>query len=155
MALPNIFTKDVSDKVIERINKLKPTSQPVWGKMNVSQMLAHCNVPYEMVYESKHPRPNFLMRFILKNFIKKIVTGEKPYKRSSPTAPAFIMKETKDFEAEKNRLISYITKTQQLGESYFDNKESNSFGRLNKTEWNNMFYKHLDHHLTQFGVYLF
>ena len=43
-------------------------------------------------------------------------------------------------------------KTQELGEAHFEGKESHSFGPLNKTEWNNMFYKHADHHLTQFGV---
>lgn len=152
MPLPNIFTKTVSDNVIQRINSLKPDSQPAWGKMNVAQMLAHCNVTYEMAYENKHPEPNFFMKFILKTFIKKIVTSETPYKHNSRTAPAFLITDNRDFLKEKNRLINYITKTQQLGEANFDNKASHSFGKLNKTEWNNMFYKHLDHHLTQFGV---
>ena len=58
----------------------------------------------------------------------------------------------KNFEVEKQRLINHINKTQQLGENYFDNKESHSFGKLNKTEWNNMLYKHLQHHLSQFAV---
>jgi len=49
-------------------------------------------------------------------------------------------------------LIDYIEKTQQLGETHFDNKESHSFGRLTETEWNIMMYKHLNHHLNQFGV---
>ena len=61
MALANIFSKEVSNTVIERINNLTVNSQPKWGKMNVAQMLAHCNVIYEMVYEDKHPKPNFLM----------------------------------------------------------------------------------------------
>lgn len=43
--------------------------------MNVAQMLAHCNVTYEMVYENIHPKTNFFMSFILKTFIKKIVTN--------------------------------------------------------------------------------
>lgn len=152
MALPNIFEKEVSENVIQRINQLTPDSQPLWGKMSVSQMLAHCNVTYEMVYEDKHPKPNFLMKLILKSFVKETVTGEKPYKRNSQTAPAFLIKSERDFETEKTRLIHYITRTQGLGEAYFDHKASHSFGELNKTEWSNMFYKHLDHHLTQFGV---
>jgi hypothetical protein len=36
--------------------------------------------------------------------------------------------------------------------AHFEGKESNSFGALNSTEWNNMLFKHLDHHLNQFGV---
>jgi len=152
MALQNIFSKEVSDKVINRINTLKTTTQPGWGKMDVAQMLAHCNVTYELVFEDKHPKPNFFLKLMLKAFVKKTVVTEAPYKRHSQTAPAFLIKGSRDFEAEKTRLVNYINKTQQLGESHFDQKESHSFGVLNKEEWNNMFYKHLDHHLTQFGA---
>ena len=152
MALPNIFSKEVSDNIIQRINNLTPATQPKWGKMSVAQMLAHCNVSYEMIYENIHPKPGGFMKFILKTLVKNKVVNEVPYKQSSRTAPQFIISETKDFDAEKQRLISYITKTQQLGENNFDNKESHSFGRITKTEWNNMLYKHLNHHLTQFGA---
>ncbi len=120
--------------------------------MNVSQMLAHCNVTYEMVYTDKHPKPGPFMRFILKTIIKKTVVSEKPYKKDNKTAPQFIIKEDKDFDLEKKRLIDHVNKTLELGENYFDGKESNSFGILTKSEWNNMFYKHLDHHLKQFSV---
>lgn len=152
MALPDIFNKAVTDEIIERINKLDKNSKPLWGKMNAAQMFAHCNVSYEMIYENIHPKPNPVLKFILKALIKKKVVGEEMYPHNSKTAPQFIMKETKDFDNEKTRLINYIDKTQQLGEIHFDNKESLSFGALNKTEWSNMLYKHLDHHLKQFGV---
>ncbi|MHA4893354.1 DUF1569 domain-containing protein [Pedobacter sp. PWIIR3] len=152
MSLPNIFAAEVSDQVIKRIQELTPESPAMWGKMSVSQMLAHCNVSYELVYDDFHPKPNGFMKMILKFLVKGKVVSETPYKPSSPTAPAFIIKEQKDFNLEKTRLIDYIKKTQQLGEREFDGKVSHSFGPLNKMEWNNMFYKHLDHHLKQFGV---
>jgi hypothetical protein len=152
MALPNIFTKAVADSVIVRINKLTPQCTPSWGKMSVAQMLAHCNVSYEMVYEDKHPKPNGFMKLILKYLVKDKVVSETPYKQNGPTAPQFIIKDNRDFDGEKARLITYIRKTQQLGESEFDNKMSHSFGPLTVTQWSNMFYKHLNHHLTQFGV---
>ncbi len=152
MALPVIFSRKVADEVIQRINNLRPDSQPKWGKMNVGQMLAHCNVTYEMVYEDKHPAPKGLMKLIIKLLVKNTVVSETPYKKNLRTAPAFLMTTEKDFNAEKARLIAYINKTQQLGEKVFDGKESLSFGKLSVTEWNNMFYKHLDHHLSQFGV---
>ncbi len=152
MALPNIFKKDVADGVIARINKLTPNTAAKWGKMTVSQMLAHCNVTYELVYENKHPKPNFILKAFLKSFVKKYVVGEGAYKPNTQTAPVFLIKDQKNFEPEKTRLIAHIRKTQELGENSFDNKESHSFGKLSKEEWNNMFYKHLDHHLSQFGV---
>lgn len=152
MALPDIFSNDVSTALIGRINKLTAATQPKWGKMNAPQMLAHCNVTYEMVYEQKHPKPGGFTKLMLKLFVKNAVVTEKPYAHNSRTAPAFVITDEKQFDAEKQRLIAYIQQTQQLGGNHFHNKESLSFGALSKTEWNNMFYKHLDHHLSQFGV---
>jgi hypothetical protein len=150
--MKNIFTKEITDKVIVRIDKLTDNSQPNWGKMSVGQMLAHCSVTYEMVYTDKHRKPNAFTGFILKMFVKNIVVSEKPYSKNGKTAAQFIIKEDKNFDKEKKRLIDYILKTQELGEDYFEGKESHSFGKLTAREWNNSFYKHLDHHLTQFGV---
>lgn len=150
--MKNIFTKPVADEVVSRINGLTPETQAQWGKMNVAQMLAHCNVSYEMVYTDKPPKPNAFVKFMLKLFVKNAVVSEKPYKKNGQTAPQFVIADARDFEVEKKRLVDYIVKTQELGEAHFDGKESHSFGSLSKDQWNNLFYKHLDHHLTQFGV---
>lgn len=150
--MKNVFNQNDTADFISRINKLTPTSKPSWGKMNVEQMLAHCNVTYEMVYDDIHPKPNVFKKFFLKLLVKNIVISEKPYKKNSQTAAEFIIKDSKKFESEKKRLIDYIIKTQQLGKNHFEGKESHSFGVLTSIEWNNMFSKHLDHHLTQFGV---
>ena len=115
-------------------------------------MLAHCNVTYEMVYTDKHPKPNAFMKFMLKLFVKNAVVSTKPYAKNGKTAPQFIIDEEKNFDQEKTILINYINKTQELGAKHFEGKESHSFGKLTSQEWNNSFYKHLDHHLTQFGV---
>ncbi|RCR70899.1 DUF1569 domain-containing protein [Larkinella punicea] len=152
MDFPNLFTQEVSDKIIQRIDRLTPDTLPLWGKMDVAQMLAHCNVTYELIYENIHKKHNILMQLVIRAFVKKRIVGASPYKRNLPTGPAFLIKDTRNFETEKNRLKTYIRKTQQLGETHFNQKASHSFGKLNVNEWNNMFYKHLDHHLTQFGV---
>ncbi len=151
--MKNVFNQNDVAEIIERINSLTPESPAQWGKMSVSQMLAHCNVTYEFIYEpEKHKKPGAFMKFILKLLVKSKVTNEVLYKPNNPTAPAFIIKDNKNFEDEKKRLIEYINRALESGADYFDNLESHSFGRLNKNEWNNMFYKHLDHHLRQFGV---
>ena len=150
--MKSVFNPSDKNEVIERIHKLTPNSTPQWGKMDVAQMLAHCNVTYELIYEDKHPKLNAFKRFILKLLVKPLVVNEKPYKKGSPTAPEFLIKSDKNFEVEKQRLIDHINKTQELGQAHFEGKASHSFGTLTGQEWNNMFYKHLDHHLTQFGV---
>ncbi|MDZ7878827.1 MAG: DUF1569 domain-containing protein [Saprospiraceae bacterium] len=152
MALPNIFTAPVSDAVVARINNVSKATQPQWGKMNATQMLAHLNVTFEFAFEEKHSKPNFFMGFILRNLVKGSLVNEKPYKKNASTAPEFIIKDDRNFDVEKKRLIGYINKTVQLGEKHFDGRVSMIFGEMTSTEWNNLFYKHIDHHLTQFGV---
>ncbi len=73
MALPNIFTREVTDDIIRRINKLSVTTNPQWGKMNVAQMLAHCNVTYEMIYENKHKAPGGFAKLLLKLFVRILI----------------------------------------------------------------------------------
>jgi hypothetical protein len=150
--MKDIFDPNVANEVISRIEKLTPATQAQWGKMNVGQMLAHCNVTYDMIYTDKYPKATGFKKFILKALVKGIVVNEKTYKKSSQTAPAFLITDERDFAAEKSKLLAYITRMSTDGRSSFEGKESNSFGELNAQEWNNMCYKHIDHHLTQFGV---
>lgn len=153
MALPNIFTESVTNDIISRIEKLTPETRPLWGKMGVAEMLAHCCVTYEYVFEpNKYKKNNAFVRFILKLLVKPKVVGEAGYPQNGNTGPDFIIKDTRDFATEKARLIAFIQKTQKMGATAFEGKESHSFGPLTAIEWNNMFYKHLAHHLGQFGV---
>lgn len=152
MTWKNLFDETEAQETIGRINDLTPETQPQWGKMSVSEMLAHCNVTYELVYTDKHPKPKGIQKMLIKLFAKKIVVGPKPYKKNIRTAPVFLITDERDFETEKGRLIEHIKKTQELGGAHFDNKESHAFGPLSTEEWNTLFSKHLDHHLRQFGV---
>jgi len=115
-------------------------------------MLAHCCITYEMVYTGKYPRPNRLTRWILRKFIKNSVVSEKAYPKNGKTTAQFIIKNDPVFDIEKARLIAFIKQTQALGTAAFEGRDSHSFGRLTAKEWNVLFYKHLAHHLTQFGV---
>jgi len=150
--MKNVFDPAVTAELIHRIEQLSPESPALWGKMSVDQMLAHCCVAYEMAFTNTHPKANPVMRFLLKTFVKAGVVNEVPYKRNLPTAPAFRIKSEKNFAEEKARLISFVEQTLAAGKSGFEGKESPSFGSMTAKEWNNLLYKHLDHHLTQFGV---
>lgn len=150
--MENIFEKKGADTLLKRVNKLTDSSTAEWGKMNVAQMLAHCNVAFDMAYTDKYPKAGGLKKFMLKLFVKKAVVGPKPYPKNGQTGPEFIIKGQRDFAKEKQILVDYINKTQGLGAAHFEGKENINFGVLSSKEWNTMFSKHLDHHLTQFGA---
>jgi Protein of unknown function (DUF1569) len=153
LKIEDMFNSQGKEKMLSRINALTSNSKPLWGKMNVGQMLAHCNVAYEIVHEpGKHSPPGRIDKFFARVFAKGTVVGDKPYAQSGPTAPMFIIKDSRDAEKEKARLISYINKTFQQGAAHYDGLENMTFGKLSSREWNTLFSKHLDHHLRQFGV---
>jgi hypothetical protein len=152
MALPSIFDKNVHDSFIQRIEKLTHESKANWGKMNVSQMLAHLNVSYDLAYERIVPKYNFIMKILLKTVVKKMVTNDVTYKPNGRTAPVFVIADERDFNKEKSRLIENMNQAFSDGMTFFDGRVSSSFGKMTVQEWSNQFYKHLDHHLRQFGV---
>lgn len=150
--LLNTFDSSTTDSVLARLEKISANTQPLWGKMNVAQMLAHLNVAYDFSNGKLETKNSWLAKIMLKTFVKKIVVGDKPYTKNSRTAPDFLITDSKEFEIEKVKLIANIKETEEKGKDHFEGKESASFGPLTAKEWSNMFYKHLDHHFTQFGV---
>ena len=151
--MQNVFDAKDAQEYINRINNLTPETQRKWGKMSVNQVLAHLNVAYDLTFTpEKFPKPNFIAKFLLSRFVKPKITNEIPYKQSLPTSPAFIIADERNFEEEKAKLIGNIQRVQQLGREAFEGKENINFGKMTAQCWNNMFAKHLNHHLDQFGV---
>lgn len=152
MQLSNLYSQSGSQTFVNRINQLTPNTAAQWGKMNVAQMMAHCNVSFEMGHNENYKKSNGFLRFILKNLVKGGLVNEKPLKMNSSTAPEMEIKTEKDFVHEKQMLIRYLNKTVEVGENYFNGKDHPGFGVMTSGEWNVFLGKHLDHHLTQFGV---
>ncbi len=154
--MDSLFEPDGAETLVSRIESLTPTSQARWGSMDVAQMLAHCCVPFDQVYEpgyqQAHPRPPRVVRAILRLVAKPIVVGAKPYRRNMRTPPAFVVSDARDFEREQARLVAYVRRVSRDGAAAFQGRESHSFGALTAPEWSALFTKHTDHHLTQFGV---
>ena len=146
----SLFNAEDNNSIQERINKLTPDSKPVWGKMNVSQMLAHLQ-PTMLVSFGELELKGGLMGFLFGKVAKKKIVTEKPFKQNIPTLKAFKVS-PKDFETEKNTLLNYVARFKTKGAKIFTSKPHPFFGRLTTTEWDMLQWKHLDHHLRQFGV---
>ena len=148
MEVKNLFESSVKQEIIARINKLTPQTQRLWGKMNVAQMLAHCRMPMG-VAEGTHKLSRTFIGIIFGPIAKKMLYNDKPFKRNLPTDKSFVMKASKDFEKEKQGLITMIN---NFSEQNMVDEPHPFFGKLTKEQWSKGMYKHLDHHLQQFGV---
>ena len=148
MEIKDLFDYNVKQDIISRINHLTPATQRKWGKMDVSQMLAHCQMPLGVATGKHQLKGNFLLRLIGPLF-KSQLYNEKPFKRGLPTDRSFVISDTRDFEKEKQGLIDMIN---SFSETTMSDEPHPFFGRLTKEQWSKGTWKHLDHHLQQFGV---
>lgn len=149
MEIKNLFDPSVKQEIVNRINKLTPESQRQWGKMNVAQMLAHLQMPMGVALGTNTVKGNWFMKLILPLF-KKMLYDEKPWKQGLPTDKTFVMTGTeKDFTTEKNLLLDKVSR---FTETNMVNEKHPVFGKLTKEQWSKATWKHIDHHLKQFGV---
>ncbi len=148
--MERIFDAKVNAGFIERINKLTPDSPALWGKMNVAQMLAHCQVPIKVALGELNPKGG-LLALLFGKMVKKVLLEEKPLKQNQPTMKEAKILDKRDFETEKLALIELV-KRFATGPGVLTKKPHPFFGPLTVDEWNTLQYKHLDHHLRQFGV---
>ncbi|CAH1002465.1 hypothetical protein LEM8419_03344 [Neolewinella maritima] len=152
MTYRSTFAPETLADNLARLDRLRPDTRPQWGKMNAAQMLAHLNVAYDMETGAVVVKNNFISRFLIRTFAKSIVTGPKPYKKNSRTAPQFIISDERDFAREKEKLIGHLKRVAAGGEAGYEGKENESFGKLSAEEWSTMYQKHLEHHFAQFGL---
>jgi hypothetical protein len=144
----SIFDPEVKQETIQRINKLNPESPALWGKMNAGQMLAHCGVALKNgLGGNKLPRS--FAGLLFGRIARRLFYGEKPYKKGLPTDKTFIMKGDKDFEKEKQAVQQLI---REFNEGSVTDHPHPFFGKLTKEQWGKGTWKHLNHHLEQFGV---
>lgn len=149
--MPSIFNNEDNEEIINRLNNLTPETKPLWGKMNVGQMLSHCQAPIDLAFGTTTLKANFLMQLIGKRFKNKILNSPE-FKKNSPTAPSFIRTQECNFEENKKQLIQKISQFASLGPKAIHNYKHPFFGEMSIAEWDKLQTMHIDHHLKQFGV---
>ena len=149
--MQSLFNSTENNNIIERINKLSADTKQLWGKMKVAQMLAHSQTTLLVALGEKKLKGG-LMGFLFGKIAKKQLLKDAPFKQNMPTAPSFIVKDEREFDVEKNKLIQLIQKFGNANAEEIAGRPHPFFGKLTKDEWDVLQWKHLDHHLKQFGV---
>lgn len=152
METKSLFQEQTKNEIISRINKLNHTTQRLWGTMDAAQMLNHCQVPLQMALGEIKGKGNPVIKFLFgKRYKKKLLAGE-PFGKNLPTMPEAKIADPKKFEQEKEKLVAIIEKIYTSGASAIGKEEHPFFGKLTPDEYMIIQAKHLDHHLSQFGV---
>jgi hypothetical protein len=149
--MQNLFQPEAAAEVIARIEKLQPTSQHQWGKMDVAQMMAHCSATLDAA-SGRVVLPRLLIGRILGPFVRHVFTNDKPFSKNGPTHKNLVIADKRHFAREQEQLKVKVKQFHEGGEAQCTKLPHAFFGPITPQEWATGMYKHLDHHLRQFGV---
>jgi len=146
----NLFQPAARTRIEDRIRALRPDAARLWGKMDAPAMLAHCALGLEAATGDLPMKQKFIGK-LLGPFFRGMLLGPKPFARNAPTAPELLSPDPAAFEAEKARLLADVDRFCGAGPGSASLYTHGFLGRLSGEEWGRIMYKHLDHHLLQFG----
>jgi hypothetical protein len=150
--MKNLYEAATVEEVKGRAARLGPKCERQWGKMNAPQALAHCSAGLEWATGEVVP-PRMFFGSILGRILKPMVLGnDEPMRRNSPTAKSLVIADERDLRKEQERFVGLVDRFAGLGPEGCTRHPHSFFGRLTPQEWATLMYKHVDHHLRQFGV---
>ena len=132
-----------------RVQALTSDANQRWGKMSVDQMLHHVNFVLAEALGEHTAKPN--IRGLPKPVVRWVILN-LPWGKAAPTRPDMLIPqgERYDFAREKERCLSMIDRF--LAKPMDDSWPPSANFPMTGRHWSQLQYKHLNHHLTQFGV---
>jgi hypothetical protein len=153
--MKDFFHPILVEETKQRILRLRPESERQWGSMAVAQTLAHCTAGIKMamgvIQAKRAPFPATLLGPLIKPLVFR---DDKPMRRNSPSSPELLSADPTQCELERERsvLIAAIDSFASQGAACCTGHRHPFFGPLKPEQWAILMYKHVDHHLRQFGV---
>lgn len=147
---PTLANRKDRERLIKRVQRLQPDTLPYWGSMNVREMLAHCadalrNATGELPIAVRN------LPLARTGLVKWLMIDVIPFPKGAPTARELREREPGDIDAERAALIALFERfaPEQVTTTFAPHP---LFGELTPKQWGKLAYKHVNHHLRQFGV---
>jgi len=148
--MKNIFDTVIKDEILNRLDNLNVNSNRNWGKMTITQMLAHCTRAMKIANGETKLKRVFIGR-IIGPFVKSFYYNDKRYPKNVKMGIDPFVPDKSLFEKERNELKGIIKVFSEGGESKSTTYPHPFFGYFTPEQWGKAVYKHLDHHLRQFN----
>lgn len=146
----------LKNQYILLIRSADPATTPKWGKMNFQQMVEHVSAffkvsTHKLKFDLVSP-PEHMPK------LKEFLMSDKQF-RENTKAPTSIIGE-EPFPVHYTSSEEAVAKLEKEVNHFFHFYETNPaatavhpvFGELNFEEWVRLHYKHVTHHLRQFGL---
>ncbi len=147
----SLYNSQCREELKNRIAALKPDMTPLFGKMAPSKAVAHL-IDQMKVAEGKKESRERNTGFFTKRIMRPLVIHWLPWPKGKvETVPEMLETAPGDFEQDKQTLQTLIDEFPKEVVAGSRNVHP-AFGPLCGREWAILSYRHLDHHLSQFGV---
>lgn len=150
--MKNIYNPQTIIEFKNRIEKIEESSVALWGKMNAYQMLKHCTENDKMLLREKGYKRLFIGRLFGKMALNSNIKNEEPLARNSPTHPDLKFDGSGDLEAQKREWINVLDRYPRSKPKFETTFIHPFFGKMTEVQISKFAFKHIDHHLSQFGV---
>jgi Protein of unknown function (DUF1569) len=148
--MPSIFDSTTRAALLGRIERLSPHSKRQWGQMSAAQMQVHIGDGLRIALGTKHCAPKRgPLRFPPLRWL--VIHSPIPWPQGAPTAPELLNPHTAEWDADRAQLVADIKQVAARGEKA-NWAEHPAFGKLSGRSWGVLMWRHIDHHLRQFGV---
>jgi hypothetical protein len=151
---PHRSLEDAADieEVILRIGRLDPQRQRRWGKMTAHQMLCHLSDSFLVGLGERHASP--VDSWWSRNVIKWIaLRSPAPWPKDIPTRPEVDQyrggTRPEEFARDRARVVELMRRFVQPDTPFGRHP---IFGAMKRDDWLRWGYRHVDHHLRQFGL---
>lgn len=146
----NLFEPAAAQEIASRLQNITASTPANWGKMNPAQMLAHCQTGFQFYFGEIKMKRSLLGYLFGKMALKKLLS-DKPWSRNLPTAPEFKVSNEREFIKEREKLLAYVARFAKDGFTVTVTTHP-FFGKMTSQQYATLMYRHLDHHLKQFGA---
>ena len=148
--MKTMWDRDAAGEIRDRVARLTPDRAGQWGRMSTQQMVCHLSESLKLSLGELHAAPKHLP--IRYPPLKQIVIYLAPFPKNAPTAPELVIAATPqpwgDDVARLQTLIDRFT-ARSAQTAWPDHP---AFGPMSRRACGVLAYRHMDHHLRQFGV---
>jgi hypothetical protein len=135
----------------DRLARLTPERTGGWGRMTAPEMVCHLAESLKMAIGELHVAPkNVPIRYPP---LKQLVVYLAPFPKNVPTAPELLARPPREWRADVADLQALVDRFSARGRDARAAWPAHpAFGRLSRRAWGVLVYRHMDHHLRQFGA---
>jgi hypothetical protein len=145
----SIWQDEARRELTDRVGAMAPDQPAGWGDFSAAKMICHLADSLKMAMGDLKVAPKRLP--IRYTPLKQLIIYVAPFPKSVPTAPELLVRQPREWASDVSDVQDLLARagSARTTDTW---PEHPAFGKLSKRAWGVLIYRHMDHHLRQFGA---